>query len=277
MKLKKIKNALFVVLTLALVAAASVAITWALTKNDITALDNLLDNAKLETEISESKWDGTKGTVETGTAPTGNDLGQNIADKYTLSTGNIPKNPSITNPNTTGNADEYVAMKAVFKVKLSVGGTRDSEWREMTMDQFTTAFATIKKEDGTKGDTNGTAGLNDGWSTADVTKGTKTATVFYYGNATTPAFTKLAKGAMTSKPVFDYVQIDPTKIVLQSEGTYAGKYKIDNVFTSETGDYLYMDDLPDFDIVLTGFAVQADNITANDAKTALDNMIKETM
>ena len=58
MKLKKIRKALLVVLTLALVSATAVAVTWAFTEAKLTGKDNEFHNEDISAELTEWEWDG---------------------------------------------------------------------------------------------------------------------------------------------------------------------------------------------------------------------------
>lgn len=152
MKLKKIRNALLVVLTLALVSATTVAITWAAgTHAPMTAkTNNFTNNPEISLQFQELTFDalpyGTDRTagdanVKTGTDAVtgvslpdgtaitqGKDLGYNLARSY-VANQYIPKNPQLkNNTNTTLSgegketngvtSDEWVALGVKYTLTI---------------------------------------------------------------------------------------------------------------------------------------------------------------
>jgi len=286
MKLKKIRNALLVVLTLALVSATAVAVTWA-ASDTFNSVTNTFNESSIDVDISEVHWNGTPSTWSTtsGTAETNpnipvNDQGKTIAAKYTQ-TDNIPKDPVLENTST--DEDEYVAMTALFKVKLTVDGTKDTNWRYLTHAQFIESIATLYNTNTT------TEGFNTNYWTkatvaaANATSGKNVDYFVYKGNDGV-----LLKKQKAAAPLFDYVKVNkPVQVTSanvtddtsldteEKRNAKIGKYRISDYTTTATTDYIYIDDLPEFDIVLTGFAVQKDGMEGNDATTKLANATTE--
>ena len=134
MKLKKIRNALLVVLTLALVSATTVAITWAYVNQGLGTKDNKFTNSdKINIDITEPNWTGSipdnqKYTSGEGYTPgdvvtvaTGEN-GEELAQGYYPGK-QIPKDPRITNISTASGdgTKEYIGAKLVYQVKLPTG------------------------------------------------------------------------------------------------------------------------------------------------------------
>lgn len=259
MKLKKIKNTLLVVLTLALVSVASVAITYAAVSADLGYKENTFTNEDLAVEISEQRWDGTPGTGETDESIATKDLGSELAKSYSANMV-IPKNPMLTNISDTSAAQgsdpqEWVAIKATYTVKVKVDSV-ETTYTYKTGTRFEQAIATLCT--GTK--ESPTQGLGIGW-TANTDK-----TVFYYNTA-------IANKVSTTR-LFDFVKIN--NLQPEASGTYQGKYKI--LVTTDAGvdEEVYADELPEFHIKLEGYAVQYDGTnlnTAAKAKTPLDALM----
>lgn len=255
MKSKKIKNTLLVVLTLAIVAAASVAITFAAVSANLGSAENTFSNDEITVEISEQKWDGTPGTGETNLNITTEKLGKTIAQSYS-SEMIIPKNPMLTNISETagtvgGDPKIWVAIKATYTAEIKVDGvTTEYTYTGSLFEQAIAKLYTGEDKD------TATEGLGTGWS-ANSDK-----TVFYYADT-------VANRNSTNR-LFDFVKINA--IEPEASGTYAGKYKI----LAPNGSNLYADELPEFHITLKGYAVQYDTTnvdTAVKAKTPLDTLI----
>lgn len=255
MKSKKIKNTLLVVLTLAIVSAASVAITFAAVNANLGSKDNTFSNEEITVEISEQKWDGEPGTGENDENIPTDSLGEEIAKSYSPNMV-IPKNPMLTNISDTAAAKgadpkEWVAIKATYTVKIKVNGV-ETEYT-YTGTQFENHIAKLCT--GTTKD-NAVQGLGTGW-TANANK-----TVFYYNTA-------VANKESTSR-LFDFVKIND--IQPEASGANAGKYPIVNPSNTR----IYADELPEFHINLKGYAVQYDGTnldTAEKAKPQLDAII----
>ncbi len=340
MKLKKIRNALLVVLTLALVSATTVAITWALATKDISPVTNkFTSNPEIKLEFQEPTFDAktwgeertpTDSSVPTGATtndwPTGSDapakpelpdgstidipdnLGYNKARKYT-SESIIPKNPQLRNSTnvtfTTDNyqqngttSDEWVALKvkysltvtaSTFKATSGNTGTGDDKSDPIlveaftptgtlvfdTYDDFSHAIASVgyipagataanKALDKALDDQRiGTTG--DTWRDISDGKGT----LFMYNRKLTTASDATRK----TDTLFDCVRINEMtqKWVKSGEATpelyyvfeLRGKIGESTVgVLGNSGSYqtVYMQNLPDFDISMSGYAVQGDNL-----------------
>ena len=341
MKLKKIRNALLVVLSLALVSAATVAITWAaatskdlegskdneftnnpdislqfqeLTFDDVpwgetrTATDDTVPSGETDTEHDPTLPDGTK--IEKG-----KDLGYNLARSYTANQV-IPKNPQLKNNTDTTHflssiikpddvtADEWVALGVKYKMTIPdvvyakndgdshTGadaanaiavtavdtGTSNTAFAgdTITFDSyadFATAIAKVEYAPGSQALTalsqhqrTGTTEDTDTWK--DISTGSK-GTLFMYNK-------KLAVDGET-KTLFDAVHINNVarKYVSTGSGTlqlYELQITAKTSATTNnqlTNKYIYVTALPQFDIQLTGYAVQADNVAYADAPEAL--------
>ena len=258
MKLKKIRNALLVVLTLALVSAASVAITFALT-DTMNTITNELTSKSIAVELSEQKWDGTPGTGETNLNLSNEALGQTKANGYQLNTA-IPKNPSLYNASTA--EPEYVALVAIYKVDYKKAGDSTRTTAYLTQAQFERSFAHLYSDE-----TGTTAGLTSNWThrsgTVTTTIGSHPVDVYYYNNI-------LAVEERTDE-IFKSVKVDGLTAAATS-----GHYTILDPTQTNGTDRIELADLPSFDIILKGYAVQSNDMDgeANGAHTALDDLIK---
>ena len=256
MKLKKIRNALLVVLTLALVSAASVAITFALT-DTMNTITNELTSKSIAVQLSEQKWDGVPGTGETDLQLPTENLGETKANGYQLNTV-IPKNPSLYN--SSAEEPEYVAMVAIYKVEYKVAGATQRTTAYITQEQFERSFATLYSNEGGT-----TAGLTSKWSHRNgtvTTTGNKQVDVYYYADI-------LAVEERTDE-IFKSVKVDKL-----TPAATSGHYTIlDPTQTTGTAT-IELADLPSFDIILKGYAVQSNNMEngATGAHTALDSLI----
>ncbi len=138
MKLKKIRNALLVVLSLALVSAATVAITWAAAtqnKLDDSKDNTFTNNPNIAVSIKEDEFDGLDwDEPRTGSDPSKKDdqvssdpdLGFNIAQSYGPGT-NVPKNPKLKN--TTKTASSQFVTSGHYKPST----VTSDEWVAMTL------------------------------------------------------------------------------------------------------------------------------------------------
>ena len=166
MKLKKIRNALLVVLTLALVSATAVAITWAATSpNDFGNKDNTFtNNPKITTAIREETFDGldydgknpvggiNEPAADTDIIPSSPEetpnfeirlpdgtqittvdaLGTTLADSY-MPDQDIPKNPSMKNNTPT---------ELFLNTNQNLTPASSDEWVAMSVDYKLTVPAT---------------------------------------------------------------------------------------------------------------------------------------
>ena len=268
MKLKKIRNALLVVLTLALVSATAVAVTWAYTEGNFGSAENTFTNEDIAAELTEWEWDGDKSTVDSTSTHQINDkttstLGMNIAKSYSPSQ-TIPKNPSISNisdtsENSTDDPKEWVAMTVRYYI---LSGT--DKYYFSGYSTFSEALATVHS------DVTSDTGFNtSNWDA----KGGSDNTVFYYNSI-------INNKAMTAT-IFDDVIVN-SKTALDAKkaasGDNAGKYvytglkKVSGA-TVSTDQTFVTATLPEFHIELQGYAVQADNVDYSTAKTELDKLI----
>ena len=238
MKLKKIRNAFLFVLTLALVSAAAVAITYALGTSMGNAENTFTSEPNIDVEISEVDFDNSTGFGE-NTHPDTYELGEVKAQKY-YPAATIPKNPKLTNTSTEAN-DEWVAMTLEYQVKINGNWYTYPGYTE-----FSNALATV-----------------DTWNTNWEEKTGSNKTVFYYKS-------KLAKNANTDS-IFE-------NVIINSSFTQSGSnYEITYYTDSTTSATATVSSLPDFRINLKGYAVSADTIpNYADAKTPLDNLIAST-
>ena len=151
MKLKKIRNALLVVLTLALVSAATVAVTMALQKASIDAVENkFTNNPDIKVKFQEPTfdnldWDHERTTDPNEGVPTGDawpngtqdtdkpqlpngsrisspdGLGYNLAQAYSPES-YIPKNPQLRNSTNDSNESRFEGENK------KQNGTTSDEW-----------------------------------------------------------------------------------------------------------------------------------------------------
>ncbi|MDD6396209.1 MAG: hypothetical protein PUB37_08555 [Firmicutes bacterium] len=249
MKLKKIKNTLLVVLTLALVSVASVAITYALVENSLGSATNEFTNETISVQLSEVKWDGEMGPNDTDAdVPADGQKGRDMAQSYSAGQ-SIPKNPKLSNTSDTSatattDPQEWVAIKATYSATAVVGGVSTT---------YTyTNYADFLAATGAQVHSAVTAA--DGFNTTDWEAKDANNTVFYYK-------TKLDNRASTAT-LFDTIE-------MKALATESGKYKI----LDASGSEVLADALPTFEIKLEGFAVQADAVVYATAKTELDKLM----
>lgn len=231
-------------LTLVLVSATAVAITWAATvQTQLNSLDNTFTTPDVAAQLAEDRWD-SKDFGGTGEAPSANDtsislpivggsttgkgLGANIAKSYSTGTV-IPKNPMIKN--SSGNdVDEWVAMKVDYLIPV-YDGSKYVAYEKVTGDVYV----------GMKTDGGETKYLqtDNTWSTE--TTNAKKITSYYKAISVDPSNTVTIGG----KRYYSF----PTKTDFEAalatlhsnvEGSTAVSYKdleTDYSATTETGKY----------------------------------------
>lgn len=250
MKSKKIKNALLLVLTLTAVAAASVAITFAAVQSSLGSEENTFTNETISVELTEVKWDNDPASngTDAGDVIDENDpdakagLGEEKAKSYSVGM-EIPKNPKLTNISDTANPSntapaEWVAMTVEYSI--TVNGAKKVF---TSYDQFAAAIATVSSDKG------GT--FNSAWT------GNGTKTVFFYNST--------LNNYASTETLFDKVTIN--NITPNASGEYTFTVGTETVKT---------DALPQFNITLNGYAVQADGISnVEAAKAAFVDVIPE--
>ena len=281
MKLKKIRNALLVVLTLALVSAAAVAVTWALNAPVMNTIINDLSTPEMKVLLSEYKWDGvdslidpdsanhTDYTADTDAAKA--NQGKTKANPYTLDTFEgknqlIPKNPSLSNTSTA--EPEFVAMTAYYEVDYKKTGDNTRTTAYLTQDQFTHSFASLYKDAAAT-----TAGINttdwehDKKTLSDQDNTSRNIDVYYFKGTVDSG----EKGVLPKKKMTPtlFEAVDVNRLSPQSGNT--GKYEIFNPNSATSTDKITIDDLPSFRIILRGYAVQAANMDGADANARYDN------
>ena len=170
MKLKKIRNALLVVLTLALVSATTVAITWA-AKTKVELADDktneFTNNPNIGLQFRELTFDtlpfGTDRSADDSNVPksgnltddqkqtlpdgsqitTAAGLGYNMARSYSTND-YIPKNPQLRNSTNTQNADDG---SNPFDSSNELNGSTSDEWVALGVKYTLNIPATVYKKD----------------------------------------------------------------------------------------------------------------------------------
>ena len=344
MKLKKIRNALLVMLTLALVSASAVAVTLAYVPAKIDSATNTFANPNLDVKIGERKWDGEdydgKGhytpdggsrteydgssskpipslptdsvEMDTGTIPA-EQLGVNQAKQYSEGA-TIPKNPSLKN-NTSDVAtlgsftgDEWLAMTVDYRIKVYDNSTGQKKWLLYTIAEtegvksatlvtsapdgmssleddeyynlgarpnFVSAIANIGDGATTSAYQNKSFGLYS-TVTEEAANGAgkwvskdENDKVFYYTekveNKDDTSTADIVENK--TKTLFDWVRIktfDSNDVVTARLYTNETQYTEETFYKLNDTNY-YFKGLPEFDIVLKGYAVQADGVEWKDA------------
>lgn len=288
MKSKKIKNALLAVISLALVAAASVAVTWAATyvPAEMTRKVNTQTSGDLAIALDEPWYTfkeehGTTNTTFSGNGtedpethevtydlPTGYPKnlvpslkkGETIASAYNANT-LIPKNPEIWN--TDAGTDAFVAMGVRYTVTFGEDTYNNEDHASehkvtgtaLTFDDSnnssTAGWFVFDKIADLKNDGNESAAVNTGW-TADTSR---SHNLYYYNTPVSKASGATADVATTT-PLFSFVQIK--NLATETTGTAKGYYKIQ----VSSGSYYYTKTLPTFKISLKGYAVDANSFYA---------------
>lgn len=273
MKLKKIRNALLVVLTLALVSATTVAITWAYLNSTFTEAKNTFtNNETINIDITEPDWAGEIETGKEYTEANGYNPGDAVTSGITKGTNNgakladgyyegldIPKDPRITNtsnPNTT-DADVKAASTEIIGAKLQYVVKDDStEYVYPSYGDFKDSVATVKFS------TSKTDDYNTAWAAFDDTKlylyhkapiGWKGQTAHIFDWVTINDVTELGDG----ETLADDIPADAKGIY--TDGT---NYSV-RVYNADAGEFtrITLTTLPKFDIKITGYAVQSNPIS----------------
>lgn len=272
MKSKKIKNALLVTISLALVAAASVAVTWAAVYvgSEMTKRENTLKSGELEEKLDEPWYtftDHDNNTYTSDNLPDGypdtvitsKKKGEDIASAYNANT-LIPKNPTLWN--TKANSNEFVAMGVRYTVTFGNQTYTDAAG--------TTAATTLIFQDPDHGSSSTNVGkyvfdnIAELYKTdtvsgtcADWTQDSTYPDLYYYEKALVNSGTDVATG----NPLFSYVKIK--NLTPNANGFY-----VIPVSSSQT---YYTKTLPQFKISLKGYAVDAnsfaDNVTSATTQT----------
>ena len=304
MKLKKIRNALLVVLTLALVSATTVALTWAYVNKTLTEAENTFtNNENIALDITEPDWDGeikegkeytpannyNPGDAVTTGITKGKNDGKTLADSYYPGL-DIPKDPRITNisnPTTTDNAVKAASQEIIGANLQFIVKDGATEYAYPSYDAFKKNIATVKYS------ASKTPGYNATWAK------------FSDDDDLNLYFTKTVGWKGQTDHIFDWVTINP----VNSEDVGAGKTyttlndvpvdDVDGIYTDGTnysvkvydktlnngaGGYkrIQLTKLPDFDIKIKGYAVQSQpfgledgaSIASNDdAKNALKSLM----
>lgn len=251
--MKKAKKKIAMIIATIAVVAVSFGATYAFltdqtkeVQNEFTPTDNI------KVEIEEPNWESD----EDGDGH----YGKKDAENYTAAQ-LIEKDPYLVNASTAANhTDEYVSMELHYEIK----GT-DGSMHEVTYNEFN-KIATVYY--------NGTEGFNSDWKAlAEYENGANDR--FYYGDLTV-----LSKDQKTS-PIFDEVKINPSltlneynsegEVVLDPSGN---PVEAQLTLTDINGSSFTTKGMPEFQIKVKGFAVQADNIEISEAKTELLNLMK---
>ena len=314
MKSKKIKNALLVTISLALVAAASVAITWAavFVGDSLQTKENTLTNDDLTIDLDETWFqfkDHAGSTYASDpesslpsdypkTVITSKKKGEDIATAYNVGT-LVPKNPKIWNEKASSNA--MVALGLKYTVNFVNGKTWSDSGKEtavagdaLVFDDYSAATNAVADLDGkyvfeniaelqksTASDPYHATGANLGTGSTLWTQDVTYPNLYYY-NTSLPreATAGAANDVSTETALFDYVQIKNITMV-------NGLYKIQVKESPET--YYYTSQLPVFKISLKGYAVDANSFAdtthaagtaipqTTDSKTALSTLYASSL
>lgn len=279
---KKIKSAFLVVLTLALVSAAAVAITWAFDAPEAKLGDktNTFTSGNITTQLTERAWDNSKSDDDTGSDYDNKDLGQTKAKNY-MPGASIPKNPKMTN-NSEHDINEYVAIRASFYIMVPKE-TSGYDYYFYTRQQFESSIAQLQV------DKNGTVTPNNGADDVlgigtDWTQGSNNSvSMFYYAK---PLKSTKSTDSTNTNPTSSTRLFDSVKINTFSTDSTDGKYKItvysnavsslasnifesDNSSSSASSREIKSDTLPEFHIVMYGYAISADGYDATSDATAI--------
>ena len=250
--MKKSKKILVMIIAM-LVVVASFGITYAFLtdqtqeeKNEFTPTDNI------KVEIEEPNWESD---VD-GDGHYGKDDSMNYTSAQL-----IEKDPYLVNTTTSSqHNDEYVAMELQYEIKGI-----DNNMYEVTYEVFKN-IATVYYQ--------GVEGFNSEWvALSEYENGLNDR--FYYGDLTV-----LPKDAKTN-PIFEEVKVNSTLTLnkYDEDGNLivdrSGK-PIEATLTLidvEENEFICRG-MPEFQIKVKGFAVQADNIEIQEAKNALLNLMK---
>lgn len=257
---KKIKRTLLIVMTLVLVSAAAVAITWAaaadVAQKNLGEKNNVFTSGNITTELSEVRWNKKPGTNDSRSegsnpndTPKDGEDGETKAKNYVLG-GVYEKNPKMTNTS-EDNIEEWVAIKVTYAV--TIDGTTYYYKRS----QFETEIAKLCSDQ---------EGNMEGY---DTTKwdANDDGTMFYYKE-------KLAQNTSTSR-LFQSVKVNNLSA---ADGKYSFKvYSTSEESLSDTEigggtSPVKTDSLPSFTITVQGYAVSADGIELDQAKTDLNKL-----
>lgn len=275
---KTVINTLFAVAIVGLVSAVAVAITWALSKNIGTKTNTFTNESDIAANLYEPWWDfkdkdGTNITPASvpnypktaiGLASTDTPVkGESLASGYTLGR-KIPKNPMVHND--SDEKSEWLAMRVVYKLTFDnskvyttdTGTAHPSGTSTVLTVNYTnfSKIATVKLVSGNS--------LTGEFNTTDWTPMTNASfpakEVFCYNSIVA------ADGSTTA--LFDVVEIN-SALTIDS-----GDTRCHIVGTDNTGIYLDSNGLPQIDIELQGFAVDATALSnATTDKTTAHNAL----
>lgn len=280
---KTVINALFAVTIVGLVSAIAVAVTWALRKPLNQKTNTFTSDNDITAALSEPWWEfkdvdgntvnptsvGYPTEAILGSATATPETGLSRATGYTLGK-KIPKNPIVNN--TSDEKSEWLGIRVVYKLTFDKSKVFTDEHGDnnpssdnaaiVTVDYANfSKLATVKLVSGNaltgSFRTATTPAAGDGkWSPQAAVAGKMAANeVFYYDN--------IVDSGDATAALFDAVQINTT-LTIASGATYCAMSGTDATGASTT---IYFDGnaLPSIDIELQGFAVDATNLSPENA------------
>lgn len=205
----------------------------------------------IKVQIQEPNWDAD----ENGDGS----YGSKEAQHYTANS-KIEKDPSLTNTTLSSNHnDEYLSLELGYYLEDSEG-----EKHEVTYSEFNKVAKVISKD----ANGNETEGFKNTWTALSSENSENGSNDRFLYKGTAKELQIVAKDE-TTDTIFDYVQIDPALRLENSDGS---KNYIN--LTDVKGNKFRALGLPKFEITVKGYAVQADNISVDEAKTELLNLMK---
>lgn len=250
--MKNAKKKIKMLIATVAVVVVSFGATYAFLTSETAELNNTFTPSdNITVEIDEPNWDED----EDGDGHSGKEDAKNYTANQL-----IEKDPFLTNTSIANeHNDEYVSLELAYLLE-----DKNGEQHEVTYSEFT-KIAKVYYEDADK---NIVEGFSPAWtalSAADSENGLNDR--FYY-NGSEDELEILAQNAKTAT-IFDYVKINPE---LKLENTDGAINYVDLVDVN--GDSFQTKGLPNFEINVKGYAVQADNISIAEAKSELLKLMK---
>lgn len=248
--MKRSKKRISMLVATAAVIAVSIGATYAFLTSETDKLENTFTPSdNIQVEIQEPNWTGDKDDNNDGQS------GKEKAEKYTPNI-LIEKDPFLKNTTSSNSHnDEYVAMELDYYIQDSTG-----KMQEVTYSEFK-KIASVYSYNGTEL----VEGFSHTWKASPKFENGENDRFLYYG--ATGNLCILPKND-TTIPLFDYVKINPELKLKDQNGN-----DVTITMKDVNGNSFTVKGMPKFEIDVKGFAVQADNITVDEAVTELVNLM----
>lgn len=250
--MKNSKNKIKMLIATVAVVTVSIVGTLAFLTSQTEELNNTFTpTPNISVEIDEPNWDED----ENGDGH----YGEEDAKNYTANQV-IEKDPFLTNTSTANtHNDEYVSLELAYILE-DING----EKHEVTYSEFT-KVAKVYSKDASGNKVEGFKGTWTALSEENSQYGVNDR--FYYKGESKDL--EIVEKDSATDTIFDYVKINPE---LRLENKDGETNYIDLVGVK--GEAFQAKGLPGFEITVKGYAVQTDNISVDEAKTELLNLME---